>query len=92
MKPWIALTLFGAWPFVSFLGHNQEDAPLYWNTVALYGLIFVALLAARAPDVLAAGISQRILETLSKGGSTAPPRDRGETPVDTKAPRQTLVE
>ena len=48
MTPWIALALFGAWPFVSFLGHNQEDAPLYWNTVALSGLIFVALLAAAA--------------------------------------------
>ena len=45
---WIVLVLLGAWPFVSFLDHNQEDAPLYWDTVALYGLIFVAMLAAAA--------------------------------------------
>ncbi len=30
---WLPLPLFGAWPFVAFLSHNQDDALIYGGVV-----------------------------------------------------------
>lgn len=45
---WIVLGLFGAWPFLSFLNHNQDDALVYWTAIAIYGVAFVGFLFALA--------------------------------------------
>jgi hypothetical protein len=44
--PWLVLLLLGAWPFVSFLDHNRDDAPVYWSSIVVYAAVFVAGLVA----------------------------------------------
>lgn len=45
---WIVLGFLGAWPFLSFLDHNQDDALVYWTSIAGYGAAFVGFLFALA--------------------------------------------
>lgn len=64
------LLLLGAWPFVSFLDHNRDDAPVYWLGIAGYGVGFVAFLlmvAALGGLLLGRARSGRIANTLGVG-------------------------
>lgn len=68
--PWVVLLLLAAWPFVSFLDHNREDAPVYWLGIAGYGVGFVTfLLMVTALGGLLLGRARigRIANTLGVG-------------------------
>ncbi|MFQ5953478.1 MAG: hypothetical protein ACE5JZ_00265 [Kiloniellales bacterium] len=45
---WLPLPLFGAWPFLAFLNHNQEDALDYGASVLGLGAAYVVVLAVAA--------------------------------------------
>lgn len=45
---WLPLPLFGAWPFLSFLNHNQDDALDYGASVLGLGAAYVVLLGLAA--------------------------------------------
>ena len=68
--PWVVLLLLAAWPFVSFLDHNRNDAPVYWLGIAGYGVGFVAFLlmvTALGGLLLGRARSGRIANTLGVG-------------------------
>lgn len=67
---WLVLVLLGAWPFISFLDHNRDDALLYWRVVTVYGATFVALLfviVGVARLILGRGCTSRIAITIGIG-------------------------
>jgi hypothetical protein len=43
LAPVATMLLLGAWPFISFLGTNRDELLIYGGAVALYAVVFVAI-------------------------------------------------